>query len=91
LFSDAFPSLNPQLAARGARRARWLLRETEFAVELVHAPAGVNQLLFPRVKRMALRADFDLDVLLCAARFDYLTTGAPNGSLLVIGMKPFLH
>jgi hypothetical protein len=68
-----------------------LLLYAELAVELINASACIDKLLLPRVKRMALRADFNLDVLPCAARFDYLTAGAPYCRLRVIGMNSLFH
>ena len=40
---------------------------------------------------MALRADFNADVLLGGAGREDVATGTANGSLFVLGMESFLH
>ena len=65
--------------------------KTEFLVELVNTSAGIYQLLLAGIKGVALGADFDLDILLRAARLYYLAAGASDGRLRVIGMDPFLQ
>ncbi len=68
----------------------WLLN-AKLLVELINASAGVNQLLFACIKRVTLRADFHLNVLLRATRLNNFTASALNRRLLVVWMDTFLH
>ena len=67
------------------------LLEAVLLVELVHAAAGVDQLLLAGVEGVALRADLDGDVLLGGSGLDDLAAGAADGRALVIGMDSFFH
>jgi hypothetical protein len=67
------------------------LFEAELLVKLIDPAAGVYQLLLTGIKGVTLGADFYLDILLCAPRFDDLTASAPDSRLLVVGMDPYLH
>ena len=60
-------------------------------VELIHATAGIDELLLAGIERMALGADFNRDVLLGAAGLDHGTAGAADGGGFVIGMDSGLH
>src|SRR5574344_855736 len=68
-----------------------LLVQTETFVELRHTPAGIHQLLFAVEEGVTLRADFYLDVFSGRTCLNYITAGACNCSLLIIGMDSFLH
>ena len=68
-----------------------LLVQTEALVELGHTAAGVHQLLSARKERVTLRADFYANILLRRTCLNYITAGAFNSSLLIIGMDSFLH
>ena len=60
-------------------------------VELVHAAAGVHQLLLAGVEGMALGVNFHSDVLLGGTGLDDLAAGAADRGALIIGMDAFFH
>ena len=60
-------------------------------LELVHAAAGNHQLLLAGVERVALGADFNLQLLLGGAGGECFTAYAANDCLTVLGMDAFLH
>ena len=68
-----------------------LLVQTELLVELGHASAGIHQLLLAGEEGVTLRADFYANILLRRTCLNYITAGAFNSSLLIIGMDSFLH
>jgi len=68
-----------------------LLIQAKLPVEFLNAAAGIDQLLFACIERVALRANLYLDVFLCASRLNNLTASALNSRLLIIGMYPFFH
>ena len=73
-----------------AVRTSFLLN-AESLVESVNTSTGVNQLLLAGIERVALRADFNLDVLLGRASGKDVTASTTNGSLFVVGVDTFLH
>ena len=73
-----------------AVRTSFLLN-AESLVESVNTSTGVNQLLLAGIERVALGADFNLDVLLGGTSLDDVTTSATDCSLFVIGVDTFLH
>ena len=68
-----------------------LLIKSKFSVEFFNTPAGVYQLLFACIEWVALGADFNSDILLCASRLNNLSASAFYRSFLIIGMYTFLH
>ena len=60
-------------------------------VELIHAAAGVDQLLLAGVEGVALGADFNGDVLPGGAGLNDGAAGAADGSRLIIGMDASFH
>ena len=68
-----------------------LLVQTELLVELGHTSAGIDQLLLASEEGVTLRADFHADIFLRGTCLNYITAGAFNRSLLIIGMDTFLH
>lgn len=68
-----------------------LLIEVKLLLESVYTSACVNKLLLACKERVALGADFYLDVRLCGTSFDYVTASALDSSSLVAGMDTFLH
>jgi hypothetical protein len=68
-----------------------LLLNAESLIESINTSTGVNQLLFAGIERVALRADFNLDVLLGGTGCENVTASATNCGLFVIGMDTFLH
>jgi len=76
-------------ALRGRGRFRLL---AVALVEAVDAARRVNQLLLAREERVALRADFDVDVaLLRRARLERAAAGAVDVRRVVVGMNSLLH
>ena len=71
-------------------RVKFLL-QTESLIETINTSTGVNQLLSAGIERVALGADFNLDVLLGRTGCKDVTASATNGCLFVIGMDTFLH
>lgn len=67
------------------------LLEAVLLVELVHAAAGVDELLLAGVERVALGADFNRDVLLGGTGLNHVAAGAANRGRLIIGMNTFFH
>ena len=65
--------------------------EAKLLVELINTAAGVDQLLLTGEKGVALRADFDLDILFGGAGGDHLSARALDGSLIILRMDTFLH
>ena len=60
-------------------------------LELVHAAAGVHQLLLAGEVGVALGADFNLQFLLGGTGGESLTAYATDDGLAVLGMDAFLH
>jgi hypothetical protein len=69
----------------------WKLVQIETLLETIYTSACINQLLFTSEERVALRADFDLDVLLGGHSFHYITAVASDGGLFKIRMNAFSH
>ena len=67
------------------------LLAAETAVEAVHASAGIDQLLLARVERMALGADFHVDLGLGGAGLDDVAARAGDGAVNVLGMDTLFH
>ena len=67
------------------------LLKAKLLVELGNTSAGIDQLLLAREEGVTLRADFHANVLLRGTCLNYITAGAFNRSLLIIGMDTFLH
>ena len=67
------------------------LLEAVLLVELVHAAAGVDELLLAGVEGVALGADFNGDVLLGRTGLNHIAAGAANGGLLIVGMNSLFH
>lgn len=68
-----------------------LFVKTVTSSELVNSAAGVNQLLLSGVERMAGRANFYTDVLLCGARVNNVSASASDLRLLIIRMNFLFH
>jgi hypothetical protein len=67
------------------------LLKAKLLVELGDTSAGIDQLLLAREEGVTLRADFHANVLLRGTCLNYITAGAFDRSLLIIGMDTFLH
>src|SRR4051812_16310492 len=74
--------LRRSLAALGAR---------DPALEPLDAAAGVDQLLPPRVERMAVGADLDVDLALGRTGRELVAAGAAHMRFGVLGMDSLLH
>lgn len=68
-----------------------LLIHTETLLELIDTSACVNKLLLACVVRMALRANFDSDVLLCGTCVNNVAASTSDRCFLVVRMDSFLH
>src|SRR5581483_3538091 len=75
-------------AGLAATRAAGLL---EAALEALHPPTGVDELLLPRVERVARRADLDVQLRLRRARRELVAAGATNGREHVLWVDTGLH
>src|SRR6056297_2416658 len=69
---------------------RFLL-DAVFAFKPLNTSGGVNQLLLTGKKRMALRANFNLDIFGCGTGLDLVSTCTPDSSRFVFGMNSLLH
>ena len=72
------------LAARDGLRAELLGKP-------LHAAFGIQQLLPARKERMAVRADFQVQLVLGRLGLPGRATGAPGIYLVILRMNPFLH
>ena len=82
---------SPAPQVQGFWSAIALLVQTETLVELGHTSAGIHQLLLAGEEGVTLRADFYANILLRRTCLNYITAGAFDSSLLIIGMDSFLH
>src|SRR6266536_496426 len=60
-------------------------------LEALDPAAGVHQLLLPRVERVAVRADLDVQVGLGRARHEFVAARAAHGGDDVLGMNAGFH
>jgi hypothetical protein len=60
-------------------------------LESFHAARGIHDFLFSRHERVALGADFGLDVLPGGFRMDHISADAGNGGFFIFRMNPFFH
>ena len=67
------------------------LLKAKLLVELGDTSAGIDQLLLASEEVVTLRADLHANVLLRGTCLNYITAGAFDRSLLIIGMDTFLH
>ena len=61
------------------------------ALKALNTSAGVNQLLLASVERMALGANFDVDLGLGGTSVDDITASAGNGAVNVVRMDTLFH
>jgi hypothetical protein len=62
-----------------------------FLFELLHAPAGIDELLFAGVKRVALGAHFKVQVVPGGTGGKFIAAGALNLNFFVRRMDAFFH
>ena len=67
------------------------LLNAESLVKPINTSTGVNQLLLAGIERVALGADFDLDITLGRAGGKGIATSATDSGLLVLRMDAFSH
>ena len=67
------------------------LLQAEALVEAINTSTGVNQLLLAGIERVALGADFNLNVLLGGTSGKLVATSTTDSGLFVSGMDAFLH
>ena len=63
----------------------------ETLVEALNTSAGVNQLLLASVERMALGANFDVDLRLGGTSLDDVAACAGDGAVNVVRMDTLFH
>jgi hypothetical protein len=63
-----------------------------FLAELINATTGIHDLLFARIEGMAVRTDFDLQIVpKRRARDERVPAAAHHGRIFVFGMNSGLH
>ena len=67
------------------------LVDVEALLKAVNTAAAVNQLLLAGVERVAFRANFHTDALLCGSSLDCVSTCTGDCGSLVFGMDAFSH
>ena len=67
------------------------LVQTELLVELGNAAAGIDQLLLTSVERMALGANFDVDLGLGGTSLNDVAACAGDGAVNVVRMDTLFH
>ena len=68
-----------------------LIAQTVFLIECLDTSTSRNSLLLSGVERMALGTYLDVDLLLCGAYDESISTVAGNRSLIILRMNSFLH
>ena len=68
-----------------------VLDHAQTLLELVNASACINELLLAGEERMALGADFNLQIALGGARLDFCAASTLDGALFIFGMDLILH
>ena len=60
-------------------------------IELINTSLSSGSLLCACVERMALGADFDVDLRLCGTCNECVSAVAGNGSLIILGLNRSFH
>ena len=68
-----------------------MLFHAVFLIELINTSLGSGSLLCACVERVALGADFDVDLRLCGTGNKRIAAVAGHGRLKILGMDRFLH
>lgn len=68
-----------------------LIAQTVFLIECLDTSTSRNSLLLSGVERMTLGTYLDVDLLLCGAYDESISTVAGNRSLIILRMNSFLH
>ena len=90
-FPHRTQTKNAVLPSGERRNSCKKLLAAKAAVEAVHTSAGINQLLLARVERMALGANFHVDLGLGGAGLDHVAACAGDGAVNVVGMDTLFH
>ena len=61
------------------------------ALETLDAATGIDQLLLAGVERMALAANFDVDLRLGVTGVDHVAAGTSDGAVHIVRMDALLH
>ena len=76
----------------GVRSAiKLLARLGKTALEALDAATGIDQLLLAGVERMALAANFDMDLRLGVTGVDHIAAGTSDGAVHIVRMDALLH
>jgi hypothetical protein len=67
------------------------LLAAETLIEALNTSAGIDELLLAGIERVALGANFDVDLRLGAARLDHVAAGTGNGAVNVIRVDTLFH
>ena len=93
-MADALKNLEKETEKR-AEKLRLALSayrlQTVALLEAIHASAGIYQLLTAGKERVALGANFNLELTLDGTALEGLTASATNDALTVIGVDILLH
>lgn len=73
------------------KRKNHKLLAAKALVEALNASAGVNQLLLARVERVALGANFDVDLRLGRAGLDHIAARTGDGAVNVVRVDALFH
>ena len=86
LLNTKYKKEKPRRILRGS-----ILLQSVSLLELVHASARIDELLLACEERMAVAADFNLDILLCGTCLYNIAAGTLYGCKVVIGVDTFFH
>ena len=90
-FENGLTAVADGHAAQASRRRGARAGLLEPALEALHPTAGVDELLLPRVERVALGADLHVELLLRRARPELVAARARHVREDVVGMDVGLH
>lgn len=68
-----------------------LIFEPVFLAEAFHTSGGIYNLLFSGIERVAVGADFHLQIAAGRPGLDLVAAAAGDGYFLIFGMYTFLH
>ena len=79
------------MSPSGVKRTNLFASLGETALEALDAATGIDQLLLAGVERVALAANFDVDLRLGVTGVDHVAAGAGNRAVHVVRMDALLH
>ena len=68
-----------------------LVAQTVLSVELIDTTLGCCSLLCAGVERVALGADFDVDLRLCGSGYECVAAVAGHSCLIILGLNRSFH